>query len=101
MTKRKLENTKKVSFNYNSKNSKNIILLKDENSVGKKYTEKGAYELIKTIKKDYPKIKCHFEPKAEEQIRRYAKSKNKSKEPIDKLKEDRLKQNRLEIIADK
>lgn len=90
MTKRKLKNTKEIYFTYIPGNNKNIIILKDNNPVGKKYTEKEAYDLIQTIFLDYTNISCNFEPKAEEQIRDYAKSKNKSEEPISRLKKSRL-----------
>jgi len=95
MTKRKLENTKEIYFKYSPGNRKNILVEKDGNPVGKKYTEKGAYDLIQTLTKNNLDIEYNFEPKAEEQIRDYAKLKGKSEKPI-----DRLKQSKLEIIAD-
>jgi len=83
MTRRKLEDTKEIFFKYNENfDGKSIILLKDENDDGRKYTPKGAYNLIITIKKEHPSIQLAFDEKAEKMIMNYVEHHKKSKEPL-------------------
>jgi len=76
MTKKKLKNTKKIHFRLNP-NLKQIEAIKDDNTPGRKYNEKGAYDLIKSIETHDTHISISYNNQARKIILDYINNKNK------------------------